>query len=153
MQVEYRDGWLVPTTPSTSIYTAPLVEDNLIVPSNVTSYRFLSTWAAPESFLGNKVRVQRSKESYLWHCLIQLQVDTLEWFPDSLGEVPINFEPILVKGQTLVRGKSYGSGSPKTTHKTSQCKYILALPSILEAYIYLQEVSVSSEIRYCRVHL
>ncbi|KAL2085445.1 hypothetical protein ACEWY4_018765 [Coilia grayii] len=54
-QVEFRDGWLVPTTPSTSIYTAPLIEDNLIIPSNVTSYRFLSTWAAPESFLGNRL--------------------------------------------------------------------------------------------------
>ncbi|XP_031440246.1 laminin subunit alpha-1 isoform X2 [Clupea harengus] len=54
-QVDHLDGWLVPTTPSTSIYTAPLIEDNLIIPSNVTSYRFLYTWAAPESFLGNKL--------------------------------------------------------------------------------------------------
>ncbi|KAG5268865.1 hypothetical protein AALO_G00217340 [Alosa alosa] len=54
-QVEHRDSWLLPTNPSTSIYTAPLVEDNLIIPSNVTSYRFLSTWAAPERFLGNKL--------------------------------------------------------------------------------------------------
>ncbi|XP_063063630.1 laminin subunit alpha-1 [Engraulis encrasicolus] len=54
-QIEFSDGWLVAAAPSTSVYTAPLIEDNLIIPSNVTSYRFLSTWAAPETFLGNRL--------------------------------------------------------------------------------------------------
>uniref|UniRef100_A0A4W5QWE0 Laminin, alpha 1 n=1 Tax=Hucho hucho TaxID=62062 RepID=A0A4W5QWE0_9TELE len=44
-----------------SIYTAPLTDDdnNLIVPSitMIQSYRFVSTWAAPEGFLGNRVSV------------------------------------------------------------------------------------------------
>uniref|UniRef100_A0A8C8K1V3 Laminin, alpha 1 n=1 Tax=Oncorhynchus tshawytscha TaxID=74940 RepID=A0A8C8K1V3_ONCTS len=42
-----------------SIYTAPLTDDdnNLIVPSitMIQSYRFVSTWAAPEGFLGNRL--------------------------------------------------------------------------------------------------
>uniref|UniRef100_A0A8C7L2V4 Laminin, alpha 1 n=1 Tax=Oncorhynchus kisutch TaxID=8019 RepID=A0A8C7L2V4_ONCKI len=54
------NGWLLPTQ-SVSIYTAPLTDDdnNLIVPSitMIQSYRFVSTWAAPEGFLGNRVSV------------------------------------------------------------------------------------------------
>uniref|UniRef100_A0A8C7L321 Laminin, alpha 1 n=1 Tax=Oncorhynchus kisutch TaxID=8019 RepID=A0A8C7L321_ONCKI len=52
------NGWLLPTQ-SVSIYTAPLTDDdnNLIVPSitMIQSYRFVSTWAAPEGFLGNRL--------------------------------------------------------------------------------------------------
>uniref|UniRef100_A0A8C7G258 Laminin, alpha 1 n=1 Tax=Oncorhynchus kisutch TaxID=8019 RepID=A0A8C7G258_ONCKI len=54
------NGWLL-TSESVSVYTAPLIDEdnNLIIP-NITmiqSYRFVSTWAAPESFLGKRVRL------------------------------------------------------------------------------------------------
>uniref|UniRef100_A0AAY4A6X9 Laminin subunit alpha-1 n=1 Tax=Denticeps clupeoides TaxID=299321 RepID=A0AAY4A6X9_9TELE len=54
-QVEHKDSWLSPVTHSNSVYSAPLVEDNLIIPGNVSSYHILSTWAATDTFLGNKV--------------------------------------------------------------------------------------------------
>uniref|UniRef100_A0A674CCJ8 Laminin, alpha 1 n=1 Tax=Salmo trutta TaxID=8032 RepID=A0A674CCJ8_SALTR len=57
-QTVHSNGWLLPTQ-SVSIYTAPLTDDdnNLIVPSitMIQSYRFVSTWAAPEGFLGNRL--------------------------------------------------------------------------------------------------
>uniref|UniRef100_A0A8C7M915 Laminin, alpha 1 n=1 Tax=Oncorhynchus kisutch TaxID=8019 RepID=A0A8C7M915_ONCKI len=59
-QVTYMqsNGWLL-TSESVSVYTAPLIDEdnNLIIP-NITmiqSYRFVSTWAAPESFLGKRL--------------------------------------------------------------------------------------------------
>lgn len=55
----HSNGWLL-TTKSEPVYTAPLTDEdnNLIIP-NITMiqlYRFVSTWAAPESLLGKRVR-------------------------------------------------------------------------------------------------
>ncbi|XP_071026114.1 laminin subunit alpha-1-like isoform X2 [Oncorhynchus clarkii lewisi] len=57
-QTVQSNGWLL-TSESVSVYTAPLIDEdnNLIIP-NITmiqSYRFVSTWAAPESFLGKRL--------------------------------------------------------------------------------------------------
>ncbi|KAM9552660.1 laminin subunit alpha-1-like isoform 1-T1 [Salvelinus alpinus] len=56
-QTVHSNGWL--NSESVSVYTAPLIDEdnNLIIP-NITmiqSYRFVSTWAAPESFLGKRL--------------------------------------------------------------------------------------------------
>ncbi|XP_036790744.1 laminin subunit alpha-1 isoform X1 [Oncorhynchus mykiss] len=57
-QTMQSNGWLL-TSESVSVYTAPLIDEdnNLIIP-NITmiqSYRFVSTWASPESFLGKRL--------------------------------------------------------------------------------------------------
>ncbi|KAF4087881.1 hypothetical protein AMELA_G00076420 [Ameiurus melas] len=57
--IVHRNGWLRPSTHSTSVYTAPIIEDNLIIANNnatvARSYLSVSTWTAPEPFLGNKL--------------------------------------------------------------------------------------------------
>ncbi|XP_019897237.3 laminin subunit alpha-1 isoform X2 [Esox lucius] len=57
-QTVFSNGWLLPTE-SPSIYTAPVTDEdsNLIVP-NITTIqadRFVSVWAAPGPFLGNRL--------------------------------------------------------------------------------------------------
>ncbi|XP_067107794.1 laminin subunit alpha-1 [Osmerus mordax] len=58
-QVVVSNGWLLPSTHTSSVYTAPIADDNnLIVPGNTTSgpaNPYISTWAAPDSFLGNRL--------------------------------------------------------------------------------------------------
>uniref|UniRef100_A0A6Q2X7F4 Laminin, alpha 1 n=1 Tax=Esox lucius TaxID=8010 RepID=A0A6Q2X7F4_ESOLU len=58
LQTVFSNGWLLPTE-SPSIYTAPVTDEdsNLIVP-NITTIqadRFVSVWAAPGPFLGNRL--------------------------------------------------------------------------------------------------
>ncbi|XP_035271308.1 laminin subunit alpha-1 [Anguilla anguilla] len=59
VQVVATDGWLLPAPQTDSIYSPPVIdEDNHITLVNVTGSRtshFLSSWAAPERFLGNKL--------------------------------------------------------------------------------------------------
>ncbi len=56
-QVEHRDGVLLPSLQSSSIFTSLVSDDNLIVSNVSASAGVLSvwSWAAPESFLNNKV--------------------------------------------------------------------------------------------------
>ncbi|TSK16092.1 Laminin subunit alpha-1 [Bagarius yarrelli] len=56
--IVHRNGWLRPSTHSPSVYTAPIIEDNLIIANNATaarSYHTTAAWSAPELFLGNKL--------------------------------------------------------------------------------------------------
>ncbi|XP_072536108.1 laminin subunit alpha-1 [Salminus brasiliensis] len=66
--IVHRDGWLRPSIHSTSVYTAPITEDNFIVANNnataTTSYLVQSSWSAPESFLGNKLTAYGSFLNY-----------------------------------------------------------------------------------------
>ncbi|XP_030623498.1 laminin subunit alpha-1 [Chanos chanos] len=56
--IVHRDGWLLPNIESNSVHAIPIAEDNLIISHNVTAtrgYHSVSSWTAPESFLGNKL--------------------------------------------------------------------------------------------------
>lgn len=56
-QVEHRDGLLLRSPQTPSVFSPPVSEDNLIVSNSTAPAGTLSvwSWAAPESFLNNKV--------------------------------------------------------------------------------------------------
>ncbi|XP_062847310.1 laminin subunit alpha-1 [Trichomycterus rosablanca] len=61
--IVHRDGWLRPSIHSSSIYTAPVSEDNLIIADNATAPRghhSVASWSAPEHFLGNQLKAYGS---------------------------------------------------------------------------------------------
>uniref|UniRef100_A0A9J7YT73 Laminin, alpha 1 n=1 Tax=Cyprinus carpio carpio TaxID=630221 RepID=A0A9J7YT73_CYPCA len=58
--VEHRDGVLLRSLQSSSVFTSPVSDDNLIISNlsasvGVRSVRSVWSWAAPESFLNNKI--------------------------------------------------------------------------------------------------
>lgn len=56
-QVVHRDAVLLQSLQSSTIFTSPISDDNLIVSNGSASAGVLSvwSWAAPEPFLNNKV--------------------------------------------------------------------------------------------------
>ncbi|XP_016410247.1 laminin subunit alpha-1-like [Sinocyclocheilus rhinocerous] len=84
-QVEHRDGVLLRSLQSSSIFTSLVSDDNLIVSNVSASAGVLSvwSWAAPESFLNNKGCAHNTTGPHCDQCLPGFYGDANEGTPDD----------------------------------------------------------------------